>query len=145
MRILGITIHAGKTKGRSQMMAVFTIDGRDKLLEIPVTRQCAEDIDHEEGYLLSPANQYQDENNNWIQPVYETCFVPIDMQVAHNMDVIDAQIDKIYHECSQAAQFNEYMKAAKNWIWERITWIVAMGLGSVVIIAISQIVAKRNG
>lgn len=70
-------IKFGKTKERSQMNLVYTGDGRILEREFPCGISSINDDDHRSRYLIDPDNQYQGDDGNMYQMLFDKDAVPL--------------------------------------------------------------------
>ena len=122
----------GKTKTRSQMLALYTEDGRVEDVENPVMLGCAASDKLSAGWLLDPANQFQDEESGvWYQLVGERSAIPIDL--IKKVDVKDFKhlLEGIFDASAITGLTALWTEAAKD----RTQSLIVALLGSSIILA----------
>jgi hypothetical protein len=134
-------IKFGKTKQRSQMCDVFTIDGRLKIIELPVLHNCASDGDH--AFILDDNNQYYcEDDKTWHQILDERDAVPLQLRKdsyfadgEHDEQDLKEIRDELFRISSERAQAKEYARANTNDNWDKLKWIFTCVFGSLTVIS----------
>ncbi len=119
-------IYLGKTKTRSQMCRVYTIDGRVPKMQLSVSRGCILDELNGKGFLISPANQFRDKNGVTWQILFENSMLPLALREDLNVTNLTTLVDQIYVDNHEEAQRQQFRNALKSKIMDKILWIVAM-------------------
>ena len=132
----------GKRKTRSQMCEVFTIDGRWIDKEMPAFHSYMSVEEWTMAFLIDSNNQYQAEDGTWHQLITEKSQIPICLMQANvyqdgkddekELKELSDQIFKLTDEQAQAEQF---AKAGKSEIWNKIMWIISIVCGTFLIVA----------
>lgn len=133
-------ITLGKRKERSQMFEIPTEDGRIEELELPVGRGCATHENSQQAWILDADNQYFDEEDGtWHQIADERSCLPIQSITTHQEVDTDEEltslVNQIFHIGVESAKLEEYLKVGKGQFVDKLTWIVAIGVTGLVIIA----------
>lgn len=98
---MGINIKKafGKIQERSQMILLFTEDGRIEEKEIAVLQNCAGDAAMKKGWLLDASNQFVEEGTKtFYQLVGERSAIPISVIVESKVKELEKLVKKIFHE-----------------------------------------------
>jgi len=89
----------GKIKQRSQMMHLYTDDGRVPDHELDVLKGCAVQHEWYSGWLMDSENQFQDETTGaWYQLIGERSTIPICLLKPNQVKDLKDLLDRIFHE-----------------------------------------------
>ena len=138
-------ISLGKTKERSQMCEVFTIDGRLPDKELVVGSGCADDEKTGLAFILDPQNQYLAEDNTWHQLVSENSQIPIclrETSMYQDGDNDEKELETlgndIYKQRYNQAKAEQFEIAKQSESWNKFLWLVTIVFGSLLCIAAMQ-------
>lgn len=94
-----ITSLVGKSKSRSQMLLIFTEDGRIEERETPVVRSCIADDELSQGWLCNPINESRDESTNisYLAVAERSC-IPIPLYKDNQISKLKELLDQIFHD-----------------------------------------------
>jgi len=131
------TLKWGKRKQRSQMFEIFTEDGRIEVPELPVLRACASHESSGQAFILNAGNQYLAEDGTWHQICGERSCLPAEtIETSETTDEdLTKLVDQVYDASQEQAKLEEYLRADKSTLVEKLVWIVAIVVTGFVIIA----------
>lgn len=127
-------ISFGKTKKRSQMCIVHTLDGRIEPKELEVDRSCILNHEASMGFLVDPDNQYR-HDGNWVQLIWERSGDPLETRVDHDQKDAKFRLKGIYREFKALAEAKQYTAAKNNKANITIIFLVSIVCGTFLIIA----------
>ena len=121
-----VSLKFGKRKQRSQMCELFTDDGRLLTVEHDVLRGCIDDPLKGMGFIIDGANQFLDEQGNWVQLLGERSTIPIcPVTISHITD-LKALKGQIFHESHEESKVQQYKKAAQSEFMNKILWMITI-------------------
>src|SRR3972149_9772703 len=124
----------GKRKERSQMCEFFTVDGRNKDVELPVLNNIADD--GLRAYLIDADNLYYDpDDKTWHQLINEVDYEPLQLRVDHPHAEFENIGDNLFRITSEQAQAEQYRKAKLNNAWDKIVTLFAIVFSALVVVA----------
>lgn len=138
------------------MWEMFTDDGRIVEPELDVLVGCCDDPAHGKGLLIDAANQYTNEQGNWVQVGWDRSLMPIcaiEKTKILGMDNKDGPeddealltklVDQIFHEASEARKEKVWSKANRNLALDKIIWLVTIP-SVVVLLGFAMILIKKG-
>lgn len=129
----------GKRKERSQMCEIFTEDGRIVDTELDVLHGSIQNtkLTTQDAFIISAENQFYDmEDGTWKQQINELSAAPICM--IKTLDDVEKRADEIFKNARISAQTEKLKEAARQWLWEKLTWVISIVCGTFIIIAAMQ-------
>jgi len=135
----------GKRKERSLVCEVFTDDGRWPNKELPVLNSCADDANVGMSFIIDPDNQFLAEDGNWHQLVSEKSEIPICLRKESTLQDgkdDEGELKQLGHDIFRVSFKKELAEALENAkqseAWNKLTWIVSIVCGTVLIIFMMQ-------
>ena len=138
-------INWGKRKDRSVMGNFRTIDGQFIIgKELTADENCAvwEDLIYPKKFLIDPENQYQAEDGHWHQTYDIRSQIPLSLRKPSSLkdgkndaDELSKISDQIFGVTSDHTEFGLYKKLEDGDQWNKLTWIISIVCGSLLIIA----------
>lgn len=134
-------IKFGKTKEKSQLCEVFTIDGRQRQIDFPAKTTFIDD--GERAFLINENNQYFDKQVGvWVQPIFAAHVIPLQFRekdpLADNIND-DQQyknlVDNLFKITAEEKQSKQYAEANANEAWGKFIWIITIVFGTLLAVA----------
>lgn len=116
------------------MNEMFTDDGRIVTLEFDVGRGCTIDENLGMAFVISAGNQFTAEDGQWHQLLGERSTIPICLIKETEITDLKGLKDKIFREAHEGAKINQYKIANRNFLIDKILWIVTIPCVTLLII-----------
>lgn len=128
-------VSLGKTKKRSQLFDIATLDGRVITKEIPALLNCVDEAKSGHAFLIDDANQYLNEDGVWIQVAGESSAVPMMTRKPRDMSQIAETIKKIFKDTKEDAKLAMFVNRGKQATLDKLLWLVGIPTTGFVLIA----------
>ena len=135
----------GKTKGKSVMCNFRTIDGQliiGKELEAEDDCVIWQDLKYPKKFLVFSENQYLAEDAHWHQTYDIRSQIPLALRVPNSLsdgkndaEELSKVSDNIFGVTSDNTEYQLYEKASQGDAWNRLTWIISIVCGSLLMVA----------
>ncbi len=127
------------------MCMVYTNDGKRMFPELGVESTCLRDDERKKAFLSDQDNQYMSlKDGNWYQILGERSIIPICTIRPENVVKHKKRITEIFDEGLWSAIFGVFDANAKNALIGKITWLVALAIGGMVIWKVIDFFASKR-
>lgn len=124
------------------MCEVLTDDGRWIDKELPALYSCVDDEPTGMAFLIDPDNQFLAEDGNWHQLLTEKSEIPLCLRKQsvyqdgkNDEDELNDLGNNIFGLTFEKRQAEAVANAKASDVWNKLTWIVSIGCGTLLLIA----------
>lgn len=133
-------INFGRVKAKTQMVLLITNYGEVVRREMETFLQTVIDHKSKKAYLMDWEEQMLGEDGQMYQVIYEKSCLPVCFtdEPETKEEQLETVLNNIFEESFQMKINTDLENAGKNLIWDKITLIISLVCGTILVVAFMQ-------